>query len=729
MQNGSLRNARLHAGSPQAGNLQAGRLRALVLSPSATHPLDYGNRNRVYQTTRFLKQQGYEVHFVLYPIESDWARTVPPAFADMCAEWDSVQLIPPSRPPHQLATGDFHSIDEWWDPAIGEFLQWLFARRIFDLFLVNYPFLSKALEYASHRTVKVMDVHDVFSGRKEMLEAAGVAPEFFYTTLDQERIAFERADIVVAIKDSEQEFIARNSSREVVSVTFFPSYLPARPVAPPPPPAGPLRVGFIGALNSVNAVNMNAFLAQFARIERYYAPAIELRIAGDVCSRLHASSRSVTLLGRVKTVDAFYAGCDVIIAPLMFSTGLKIKVGEALGFGLPVVATQNGFDGFPVLDDYHSLPDQATLCQALVRLACDRERLDELRARSRLSADLARRRADGGLAALGRLIAERRRRILFLSDQPFWRQPGFAEARLHQWAELSTYLMRTTVIHVGPAEDADNFPGNLPYDCVGIDIRVYGLAAAAGFIRNIIATTSQVELVVATSGFAGVAIASRLRDTPARIWLDLWMPPVHAMAARLGGQTENDIAVIEPANGAPPLLTRLDTIALRYLPPFADEISRQPPAPLVVVALCGESDADRALAALAEALFEATDTVEVIGQNRAAERLEAGLRRVVARHGRPRLLLAIGEDAYPAKALAAVAGYATIRFAQVSSRALPRLWPDADGTYRLRTTPAELLAAIAACPGCEAGERIEATDTGWSSYWIKVSSLTQQKRT
>jgi glycosyltransferase involved in cell wall biosynthesis len=704
------------------------RLQALVLSPSATHPADYGNRNRVCQIARFLKQQGYEVHFVLYPMEEDWAGAIPPAFATMCEAWNSVQIIPPSRPLHQLAAGAFHSIDEWWDPAIGDFLKWLFARRVFDLVLVNYPFLSKALEYAPARTVKVMDVHDIFTGRKEMLEAAGVAPEFFYTTLDQERIAFDRADIVVAIKESEQGFIVRHTRSDVVTVTFFPSYLAARTPAPAAP-SGVLRVGFIGALNSVNSVNMNAFLAHFARIERYYAPAIEIRIAGNVCSRLHVSSPSVTLLGRVKNVDSFYASCDVIVAPLLFSTGLKIKVGEALGFGLPVVATQNAFDGFPAFDEYHTLPDLTAVGHALVRLSYDRHRLEELRERSRLAADLAARRTEDGLNALGRLIAERRRRILFVTDQPFWKQDSFAAVRLHQWAELSTYLMRTTVVYVGSAEDAEDFPGYVPYDCVGAEATTQGVGAALAFIYDILASTAQVEVVLATSGFAGSAIAARLRGTHARLWLDLWMPPARDLAAHFGGWTGHDIAVIEDMASPTPQLVSFDTVALRYLPAFADELLRLPPTLTVVVALCGETDADRALAALAVALFTpAGAAIEVIGQDLLAERLETGLRRVAGRHGRPGLLLAVGEDCQAAKALAAIAGYGGFPFARVSSCSVPRLWPDADGTMRLRATPAELLAAIAACPRCETGERAEATDTGWSSYWHKVSAVAQRSR-
>ena len=47
----------------------------------------------------------------------------------------------------------------------------------------------------------MLETHDSFSGRRETFEAHGIAPEFFYTTLERERVAFDRADLVVAIKD------------------------------------------------------------------------------------------------------------------------------------------------------------------------------------------------------------------------------------------------------------------------------------------------------------------------------------------------------------------------------------------------------------------------------------------------------------------------------------------------------------------------------------------------
>jgi len=70
-------------------------------------------------------------------------------------------------------------------------------------FSVNYTFLTKAFEYAPPGVVKILDTHDLFSGRRELFENFAVAPEFFYTSPEREKIALDRADAVIAIKQSE----------------------------------------------------------------------------------------------------------------------------------------------------------------------------------------------------------------------------------------------------------------------------------------------------------------------------------------------------------------------------------------------------------------------------------------------------------------------------------------------------------------------------------------------
>ena len=57
--------------------MSSSKLRALVLAPTPTWPLDYGNRKRIFMVCNELKERGYEIHYVHYASEGDWRNNMP----------------------------------------------------------------------------------------------------------------------------------------------------------------------------------------------------------------------------------------------------------------------------------------------------------------------------------------------------------------------------------------------------------------------------------------------------------------------------------------------------------------------------------------------------------------------------------------------------------------------------------------------------------------------------
>ena len=53
------------------------------------------------------------------------------------------------------------------------------------------------------------------------------------------------------------------------------------------------------------------------------------------------------MIGRIDEIMQFYDRVDVLINPVEFGTGLKIKNSEALRYGKLLITTRNGFDGMP----------------------------------------------------------------------------------------------------------------------------------------------------------------------------------------------------------------------------------------------------------------------------------------------------------------------------------------------------------------------------------------------
>jgi glycosyltransferase involved in cell wall biosynthesis len=417
-----------------AGKAFAGR-RALIVSPTPSHPADHGHRNRVRQTTNLLRDAGHEIDFVLYPMDDDWQCAIPPGLARMQAAWGGlVTVVPPSRKLHGPPAGTHHTLDEWWDPALEAQIAFLCRRRAYDVMLVNYIFLSRAFLHVPRGCRRVLDTHDRLSGRRELFERHGAQAEFFFTTPAEEAAAFARADIVLAIKQSEAARFREITTRPVITLPFAPRRGAARLHSPGPAreavaaPA-PLRIGFIGADNSVNAINLAAFLARLARWHALYLPHLAVIVAGNVCRRVAPAPGCVplgfvTLLGHLEDASTFYRAVDVVVAPLAFSTGLKIKVAEALSHGVPLIATADAFDGFaaadPAPDPWHTLPDIDSVCAAVIALAADHlaggGRLAALACATRAAAAASRRAVGQGAAALRAALAAPRPWLAVITD-------------------------------------------------------------------------------------------------------------------------------------------------------------------------------------------------------------------------------------------------------------------------------------------------------------------------
>ena len=122
---------------------------------------------------------GFAVSFLLYPIDRDWAEEVPGYYHQLVESFDFFAVVPNSRTLHQNARGYHHGIDEWWDDNIAQQLTWLFQRKKFDVFLVNYTFLTKAFEYAPPGSSRSWTRMIFFPGGENFSRNSGWRPSSF----------------------------------------------------------------------------------------------------------------------------------------------------------------------------------------------------------------------------------------------------------------------------------------------------------------------------------------------------------------------------------------------------------------------------------------------------------------------------------------------------------------------------------------------------------------------
>ena len=361
---------------------RAGQLNVLYFSPFPSHPTNHGNQANIQQFGRHFRALGHRLHFVL--LQSHLVDSH--AIGDMEGFWDSLDILPYSKP----LGGDGTPIpfDSWYEDGLGERIRDLCRRYDIDVVFCSYVFQSKLLDYVPAHMLKVIDTHDKMSDRFDMLRAAGLVPEFFSCTQEDEGAYLRRADVVVARREEEAEFFDQVSGRATgMSIPYVedPNYL-----AKDFPRLA--KVGIVASANRINLAGVRDFLAALDRHCHGGSCPFTVHIAGQVGSMLAmlpADERDlfcrpwVRMLGYVPDITVFYADMDVIASPIVVGTGINTKSVQAMAHGMPLITTACGAKGIGTTDAMHTLPDVETLVSGLMAMVENPAELSRLAAVSR----------------------------------------------------------------------------------------------------------------------------------------------------------------------------------------------------------------------------------------------------------------------------------------------------------------------------------------------------------
>lgn len=263
---------------------------------------------------------------------------------------------------------DGHGVDDWAGDDLLQFVADADRAWRFDVVVCHYVFFSRALEAVNRDATTILVTHDRFAGRNSRFAERGMTASYFYsTTEDEEAIGVRRADHVVALQEHEAAYFATAVSGTPTRVHTLP-LLDAPAFRDPPPAAARLRVGFLG---SSYANNRTALVEFFRDVAGRDLSALEFVIAGNVCSTLSRADLpdAARLLGPVAEVDDFYSRVDVVFNPDFLESGRKVKVFEALAFGVPVVTTRESTAGFDGLPPDLTLTSSTAILERLIALA------------------------------------------------------------------------------------------------------------------------------------------------------------------------------------------------------------------------------------------------------------------------------------------------------------------------------------------------------------------------
>jgi len=150
---------------------------------------------------------------------------------------------------------------------------------------------------------------------------------------------------------------------------------------------------FIGSMSHPPNVDSLAYLANDVMpLVRKKLPGVKLYVVGSGRHDISSFASADTLLmGYVPDIESLLASCKLMVAPLRFGAGMKGKIGESLGHGLPVVTTSVGAESIGIRSEVEAMiaDTKEGLADAIVRAYNDRRLWESMSEKGR---DLVRAR-------------------------------------------------------------------------------------------------------------------------------------------------------------------------------------------------------------------------------------------------------------------------------------------------------------------------------------------------
>lgn len=195
--------------------------------------------------------------------------------------------------------------------------------------IADYMFCAEGFRALANVPTAII-MHDLFHARE-----GGGKDSVALVTRDAEIEALSKADCVFAIQQDEEAFLAEH----------VPETQPILVPMPASPVDGP-QVGqtdqllFIGSNTAPNVEGLRDFLEHAWPMVLARRPNAQLQVAGTVNRAFPSLAfRNVSFLGIVDDLAPLYRDAGIVISPLTFGSGLKIKLIEAMAMGKAMVVS------------------------------------------------------------------------------------------------------------------------------------------------------------------------------------------------------------------------------------------------------------------------------------------------------------------------------------------------------------------------------------------------------
>jgi len=219
----------------------------------------------------------------------------------------------------------------------------------FDCCIVEFIHCSFYLDCLPAATHTILDIHDILCERKASFE--------HYDNYDQhpdsltkeiEWATYDLYDHLMVLCETDRRLLGADFPAERLLLCPHPARVTPKMIRP-----DVRNIGFVGSAWLPNKDGIEQFLLEcWPELARRHP--VNLTIYGTVANRLISRNwrPRVQITGFVEDTPSIYDSCDLMINPVRFGAGLKIKNIEAMAYGLPLVTTTHGARGLEKAIDH-----------------------------------------------------------------------------------------------------------------------------------------------------------------------------------------------------------------------------------------------------------------------------------------------------------------------------------------------------------------------------------------
>ena len=323
--------------------------KVLFFMPDNPLKKNAGNRTRALSMLSYFRSRNFEIDFVSEYFTGRWDEKDITAFeqAGLANNTYVIKKKPSKRNIlyyllFYKLPNFFYQNKAWFFPLQFPELVTLRFKRAFnnllkakdyDYIFINYASWASLVDNNSFTksAIKVIDTHDFITAQHQKKNDIG-------RSFKEEIRRISLFDISLAISVEEQYIFSQFSRSRVVLV-------PMMLDSPGPPNATKEKFFDLIYVASDNVHNRKSANWFFNEVYPLLPTNLKTCVIGQINEHLSIKDSNITSVNFAEDLSTYYQNAKVALCPMLTGTGTKIKVVEALSYGLPVVCNSRGVDG------------------------------------------------------------------------------------------------------------------------------------------------------------------------------------------------------------------------------------------------------------------------------------------------------------------------------------------------------------------------------------------------